>query len=142
MSTHDTIREILDTIGEAMVFNYGLLPLISLVIYGIWTIAVRRAVKSVWYISFGVPGAISLALVAVALIFFPHGTPNMTDALAVLLLTLIYMPGYIVPTIVLIYHVITFSSKGPMTRSAYLFAIPIVMTYLVNWIVALYLERW
>ncbi|HKD26717.1 MAG TPA: hypothetical protein VKC66_12555 [Xanthobacteraceae bacterium] len=138
MSTLDTISEAIDAIGEAIVLNYVFLPAISAVIYVVWTRLMRKALKSVWYISLGIPGTIGLILLLAHYLVFSHTGTDITKRITIVLLALVYSPGFIVPTVVLIYHTLKFSTE-PMTRSAYLFAIPIVLTYVVNWIVAWYL---
>ena len=135
----DAIGEAIDAIGEAIVLNYVFLPAISAVIYVVWTRLMHKALKSVWYISLGIPGTIALILLLADYFVFFHGALSIRERVKIVLLVLVYSPGFIVPVAVLIYHALKFSSTEPMTRSAYLFAIPIVLTYVVNWIVAWYL---
>ncbi|HKD26718.1 MAG TPA: hypothetical protein VKC66_12560 [Xanthobacteraceae bacterium] len=138
MSTLDIISEASDAIGEAITLNYVFLLAISAVIYVVWTSLMHKALKSVWYISLGIPGTIALILFLADFLFF-HAGPGIIERIKVVLLALVYLPGFIVPVAVLIYHALKFSSTEPMTRSAYLFAIPIGLTYVVNWIVFWYL---
>ena len=45
-----------------------------MVFYVIWFLVVGRGLKSIWYISLGLPGAIALILLVIEYIFFaPHG---------------------------------------------------------------------
>jgi hypothetical protein len=138
MSTLDTIGEALETINEAILLNYVFLPAISGVIYVIWTSWIHKTIKSAWYISLGIPGATSLILFLAEDILFHRGNENIVERISMLLLGFAYLPGFIVPFVVLIYHITKFSSTERMTRSAYLLAIPIVLTYIINWLVAWY----
>lgn len=143
MSATETISQALDAINNAIFFNYGFLPLMSAVIYIVWTKSVHKPTKSAWYISLGIPGAVALIPIVISSIFlFPNGNPPLGEKILFLLETLICGPGYTVPTVVLAYHVFKFSPTNPMTRSAYLFAIPIVLTYMVNAFIARYLADW
>lgn len=138
MSTLDSIGEALETINEAILLNYVFLPAISGAIYLTWTSLIHKATKSVWYISLGIPGAAALILFLAEEILFDRGNENIRERISMLLLALAYLPGFIVPFVVLIYHIIRFSSTKPMMRSTYLFTIPIVLTYVINWLVAWY----
>jgi hypothetical protein len=138
MSTLDTIGEALETINEVILLNYVFLPAISGVIYIIWISFIHKSSKSAWYISLGIPGATALVLFLAEVILFDRGNENIRVKISMLLLALAYLPGFIVPFVGLIYHIIRFSSTKPVTRSTYLFAIPIVLTYVINWLVAWY----
>ena|SRR5882672_7884222 len=143
MSTLDAIAEALDATLDAIFFNYAFLPVISVAIYVVWTKLIHKSLKSVWYISLGIPGAIAFILFLIGFIFIRHGsTEGIGERIQVLLLTLVYMPGFIVPTLVLVYHIIRFSPTDRMTRSAFFFAIPVVLTYIANWILAWFLADW
>lgn len=139
----DAISEALETIIIAILFNYAFLPIISIAIYVVWTKSIHRSLKSVWYISLGIPGSIAFTLFLIGFIFIRHGsTEGVGERIQQILLTLVYMPGFIVPTLVMVYHTIRFSPTERTTRLAFLFAIPVVLTYIANWIVFLLLEAW
>ena|ERR1051325_1585015 len=143
MSTLDAISESLDAFNQAIFLNYGFLPAISAVIYVIWTRFIHKSIRSAWYISLGIPGTIAFILFLVEFVFFWSGSnQGIFERIPLLLVTLVYMPGFIVPALVLVYHIIRFSPTERITRSVFLWAIPIVLTYIVNWIVAWYFADW
>jgi hypothetical protein len=117
----------IDSLNDMIALNFIYLPLVSMVIYVIWFLVVGSGLKSIWYISLGIPGAIALILLVIEYIFFaPHGYVMPVGIFFLL------FPGYIFPPIVMILHIVTFSKTAVPSKGTYLLAIPIILMYAVT----------
>jgi hypothetical protein len=125
----------LDSLFETIALNFVLLPIVSIVIYGLSILVFRRTLNSLWYISLGLPATIVLLLGIADEIVIPHSNEpagvRIAQSLAVILA---YFPGFTVPFGVLLFHLVTFSRTNLASRGSYLWGLAIAATYCWNWI--------
>jgi len=118
----------LDALNEAIALNFLFLPVLSLIIYFGGRLAIGRNLKSIWYISLGLPGTLALVLLIVEYAFFvPRGYALPIGVFPIL------FPGYIFPPAVLLFHAMSFSTSETLSKRSFLLGIAIALTYPWTW---------
>jgi hypothetical protein len=124
-----------EMISETVALNFGLLLIISAIIYFVLILVVRKSLKSIWYISLGIPGSLALLLAIADIAFVHHSNQSASVEIARFLwFVILYCPGFTVPLGLLVFHTATFSKTELASKSSYLWGMPIAITYFWNWI--------